>query len=124
MVEKVINTYTYWKCKVCGNLCPTRKDARDCERRKPYKEEISITGKQYGYEWKVGDLLLIQPHDHTPKLIKIVDEKLDGHELRPIGQTAGSDEEPRPISMYDASLICVVDTKTKKQLLAILKDGE
>ena len=121
MPTEKTETRKKWICDVCGSSCPTKKDALKCERRKPLKEPIYISGDQYGYEWDVGDLLIVLPHDHSPKLVKITGVEQEGHEIIPIGQTAGCKDRIFLGAYSDTRLLCVVDDKVRKQLLDMIK---
>jgi len=114
---------TVWECEVCGDTHETEKQALKCESSPGEKYHIRISGCDYGYEWEVGDILLVTIHDYTPKLAKIVSTETKYHTIYPVIRIL--DKNFKDQRWYgDITLLAVIDDHQMKELRAMLETAE
>ena len=106
MPEKVVRKEVYWKCKVCDWLSRTRKEALAHERKKPEKAVFGDIRDA----WKVGDFLLIRPHDCRWNLGKIVGTKVLHHTIFPVMEFYDGRTEDTTPNFNGEECIIVTDT--------------
>lgn len=112
MPKKHDERRVFWTCDICFYTYDTRKQARECEKRRV--DRYKVKG------FTVGQAVVLHIHDRPPYLAFFVREEIREHTAYPVFQYAHNGEEYVANSMYleqvdtiDSSIILAWAEKIK-----------